>query len=106
VQPRRASFRRSAAEAAEQAAGLARSIGSVWSVEPTVNFSGGRDSRVSAAGFIAATVDVEFRTMDIEPGGHSPATCRRRRTAIRHTIAEPEQGSPVSTCASGSAPFT
>jgi hypothetical protein len=96
VQPRRVSFRGSAAEAAEQAAGLARSIGSVWSVEPTVNFSGGRDSRVSAAGFIAAGVDAEFRTMDIEPGEAQLA--RDLVTAagrpIRHTIAEPEQGEP------------
>jgi hypothetical protein len=96
VEPRRAYFRRSAAEAAGQAAGLARSVGSVWSVKPTVNFSGGRDSRVSAAGFIAAGVDAEFRTMDIEPG---EAELARRLIAaagspVPHTIAQPEQGEP------------
>jgi hypothetical protein len=96
VQPRRISFGRSAAEAAQQAAGLARSIGSVWSVEPTVNVSGGRDSRVSAAGFIAAGVDAEFRTMDIERGEAELARdlIAAAGRPVPHTIAEPEQGEP------------
>ena len=96
VQPRRVSFRRSAADAAGQAAGLARSIDSVWSVKPTVNFSGGRDSRVSAAGFIAGGVDAEFRTMDIEPGEAELARdlIAAAGRPVAHTIAEPEQGEP------------
>jgi hypothetical protein len=96
VAPRRASFRRSAAEAAGQAEGLARSVAAAWSVSPTVNLSGGRDSRISAAGFVAAGVDAEFRTMDIEPGeaelaGDLIAAAGR---SFPHTITEPERGEP------------
>jgi hypothetical protein len=96
VAPRRVSFRRSAAEAAEQAAGLAQSIGSLWSVRPTVNFSGGRDSRVSAAGFVAAGVDAEFRTMDIEPGEAELARdlIAAVKRPVPHVISVPEQGEP------------
>jgi hypothetical protein len=96
VEPRRARIRRSAAAAAEQAAGMARSIDSVWSVPPTVNFSGGRDSRISAAGFVAAGVDAEFRTMDIDPG---EAELARELIAaldrpVPHVVSTPEQGDP------------
>jgi hypothetical protein len=68
VSPRRASLSDGATAAAEQSVALARSIGSFWSVAPTVNLSGGRDSRISAAGAIVAGLDAKFRTMDIEPG--------------------------------------
>jgi hypothetical protein len=96
VAPRRASKRRSAGVAAEQVTGLARSIGSVWAVEPTVNLSGGRDSRISAAGFVAAGVKAEFRTMDIEPG---EADLTRELIAalerpVTHVISAPERGEP------------
>jgi hypothetical protein len=96
VAPRRASFRRSAAAAAAQAADLARSVSGAWAVSPTVNLSGGRDSRISAAGFVAAGVDAEFRTMDIEPGeaelaGDLIAAAGR---PFPHTITQPERGEP------------
>ena len=68
VAPRRGRLSKQAAAAAEQSVALARSIGSIWSVGPTINLSGGRDSRISAAGAIAARLDAKFRTMDIEPG--------------------------------------
>jgi hypothetical protein len=68
VAPRRASLGKQAAAAAEQSVALSRSIGAIWSVEPTINLSGGRDSRISAAGAIVAGLDAKFRTMDIEPG--------------------------------------
>lgn len=68
VAPRRASLSNQAAAAADQSVALSRSIGSIWSVGPTINLSGGRDSRISAAGAIAAGLDAKFRTMDIEPG--------------------------------------
>ena len=96
VEPRRVSIRRSAAAAAEQAAGLARSIGAAWSVVPTVNFSGGRDSRVSAAGFVAAGVEAEFRTMDIDPGEAELARdlIAALKSPVSHLVSTPEQGDP------------
>jgi hypothetical protein len=65
-------------------------------VEPTVNLSGGRDSRISAAGFVSAGVEVEFRTMDIEPG---EAELTRELIAalersVVHVISAPERGEP------------
>jgi len=68
VAPRRGSLGHQAAAVAQQSVDLARSIGAVWDVAPTVNLSGGRDSRISAAGAIAAGLNAKFRTMDIEPG--------------------------------------
>lgn len=68
VAPRRGSLDEQARAAAEQSVALARSIGEVWDVAPTINLSGGRDSRISAAGAIAAGLEAKFRTMDIEPG--------------------------------------
>lgn len=68
VAPRRASLDGQAAIAAEQSVALARSLAATWDVGPTVNLSGGRDSRISAAGAIVAGLDAKFRTMDIEPG--------------------------------------
>ncbi len=68
VAPRRGSLDEQAAAAAEQSVGLSRSIASTWDVGPTINLSGGRDSRISAAGAIVAGLDAKFRTMDIEPG--------------------------------------
>jgi hypothetical protein len=68
VAPRRASLGEQAGAAAAQSVALARAIASFWSVGPTINLSGGRDSRISAAGAIVAGIDAKFRTMDIEPG--------------------------------------
>jgi hypothetical protein len=68
VAGRRSSLGDQARAAAQQSVDLARSIRAVWNVGPTVNLSGGRDSRISAAGAIAAGLDAKFRTMDIEPG--------------------------------------
>jgi hypothetical protein len=68
VGPRRSSLADQAHAAAEQSVRLASAIGEVWDVAPTINLSGGRDSRISAAGAIAAGLEAKFRTMDIEPG--------------------------------------
>src|SRR4051794_33917400 len=68
VAPRRDAHPEQARAAARQSVSLARSIGEVWDVAPTINLSGGRDSRISAAGAIAAGLEAKFRTMDIEPG--------------------------------------
>lgn len=68
VEPRDVPLERSATEAAEHAIQLARAVARLWAIEPVVNLSGGRDSRITAAGAIAAGVDAKFRTLDIEPG--------------------------------------
>ena len=68
VAPRELGFEDASAEAADASKGLARSVARLWAVRPRINFSGGRDSRVSAAGAIAAGIEADFRTMDIEPG--------------------------------------
>jgi hypothetical protein len=54
--------------AANQVAALARSLGEAWTVPPAIDLSGGRDSRVSAAGAIKAGVDARFKTGDNEDG--------------------------------------
>lgn len=96
VAPRRASLDEQAGGAAEQSVALARSIGRVWDVAPTINLSGGRDSRISAAGAIAAGLEARFRTMDIEPGEVDAA--RQLLEAAPHAleldVLEMESGEP------------
>lgn len=47
---------------------VARSVGSLWSERPTVDLSGGRDSRVVAGAFLAAGVDLKLTSYDAVPG--------------------------------------
>ena len=68
VRPRRRSLRRSAHEAADAALGLASDVGSAWSCPVRVDLSGGRDSRISAAAALAAGLDCEIATSDLEHG--------------------------------------
>ena len=68
VAPRRARLARSAREAAESALALVQDVGSAWDTRVRVDLSGGRDSRVSAAAAIAAGLDAELRTSDLEHG--------------------------------------
>jgi hypothetical protein len=96
VRPRRASLAAQSRAAAEQSVALARSIDMAWDAAPTINLSGGRDSRVSAAGAIVAGVDAKFRTMDIEPG-EVDAARRLVETAPRPpelNVMELEPGEP------------
>ena len=97
VAPRMSMLRRGAATAAEQAVDLAHALGQAWTVPPIFNFSGGRDSRVCAAGAVAAGLEASFRTMDIAPG---EADTVRRLVAvsprpISHEVTRPEQGEPA-----------
>ncbi len=97
VAPRTASLRRAAAAATEQAVDLAHSLGRVWTVPPVFNFSGGRDSRVCAAGAVVAGLEASFRTMDIEPG--EADTVRRlvelSPRPIELSVTQPERGTPA-----------
>lgn len=99
VAPRGWRARRSAdqpAQAAEQSVALARSIHSIWSVAPTVNLSGGRDSRISAAGTIVAGVEAQYRTMDISPGEADvvKALIAAAPTQVAHQVTRPEHDAP------------
>lgn len=53
-------------ETAEALRGVARSIGHLWPGTPTVDLSGGRDSRVVAAAFLSAGVDVRLNSYGAE----------------------------------------
>jgi hypothetical protein len=57
-----------AVEAATQVSGLAADLGEVWETSPVIDLSGGRDSRVSAAGALHAGLAASFKTVDNEPG--------------------------------------
>jgi hypothetical protein len=96
VAPRRASLDEQAGCAAEQSVALARSIGRVWDVAPTINLSGGRDSRISAAGAIAAGLEARFRTMNIEPGEVDAARqlLEAAPGALELDVLEMESGEP------------
>jgi hypothetical protein len=61
-------FRGAVEEAANQAIGLARDLAELFAEPPSVDLSGGRDSRISAAGAVAANIDCRFATGDQEPG--------------------------------------
>ena len=96
VAPRRASLCEQAGEAAEQSVALARSIGRAWDVAPAINLSGGRDSRISAAGAIAAGLEARFRTMDIEPGEVDAARqlLEAAPDALELAVLDMESGTP------------
>ena len=93
---RRALRRRSFAAAARQTRELAESIDRLWDTRVVVNFSGGRDSRVTAAGTIAAGLDATYRTMDIQPGEADAvrALVAAAPVPIEHSVTAPEQGEP------------
>ena len=55
-------------ETAEALQDVARSVGRLWPGRPTVDLSGGRDSRVVAAAFLAAGVDLKLNSYEAVPG--------------------------------------
>ncbi len=96
VAPRRASLDEQAAAGAAESVALSRSIAAIWDTEPTINLSGGRDSRITAAGALVAGLEAKFRTMDIEPGEVEAA--RELLAAVsgsfEHGVMTMEQGEP------------
>ncbi len=92
VGPHEVYFRGTVDEAASQATGLARDLADLFDEPPAVDLSGGRDSRVSAAGAVAADIDCRFATGDQEPGEVEIAR-RLVETAprpIEHLVTSPE----------------
>ncbi|GAA1590427.1 hypothetical protein GCM10009789_50120 [Kribbella sancticallisti] len=55
-------------ETADALRGVARSVSRLWPGTPTVDLSGGRDSRVVAAAFLSAGVDLRLNSYDAVPG--------------------------------------
>ena len=55
-------------ETAEALQDVARSVASLWPGRPTVDLSGGRDSRVVAAAFLKAGVDLKLNSYGAVPG--------------------------------------
>lgn len=55
-------------ETADALRGVARSVGRLWPGTPTVDLSGGRDSRVVAAAFLSAGVDIRLNSYGAEAG--------------------------------------
>lgn len=68
VAPRRAKLAESADAAAAQVREIAEDLGTAWSVPIAISLTGGRDSRVSAAGAIAAGIEATYNTGDQVPG--------------------------------------
>jgi len=55
-------------ETAEALQDVARSVARLWPGRPTVDLSGGRDSRVVAAAFLKTGVDLKLNSYDAVPG--------------------------------------
>jgi hypothetical protein len=55
-------------ETAEALRGVARSVSKLWPGTPIVDLSGGRDSRVVAAAFLSAGLDLKLNSYDAVPG--------------------------------------
>jgi hypothetical protein len=92
VQPHEVYFRGTVDEAAMQATGLALDLAELYDEPVTVDLSGGRDSRISAAGAMAAGIDCRFATGDQEPGELEVAR-RLVEVAPRrvdHVVTQPE----------------
>src|SRR3954447_15450612 len=96
VGPRRSSPSEQAGGAARQSVALSRSLAAIWSTEPNINISGGRDSRISAAGAIVAGLEAKFRTMDIEPGEVEAARQLLAAAAapVEHRVMTMDRGEP------------
>jgi hypothetical protein len=55
-------------DAAEALQAVAKTVGRLWPTRPTVDLSGGRDSRVVSAAFLSAGVDLRLNSYDAVPG--------------------------------------
>jgi hypothetical protein len=92
VEPRRARFGDSAAAAADQVRGMASDLGEAWVGPIAISLTGGRDSRVSAAGALGAGIEATFNTGDQVPGEVDVVhelVAKAPRT-MDHTVYSPE----------------
>jgi hypothetical protein len=95
IAPRQESFDDAVEQAAEQAVGLARDVGRLWPQGATVDLSGGRDSRVSAAAALAADLPARFQTVNLEPGEIAAAESLVETAGrpMAHELLDPEPDS-------------
>ncbi len=84
-------------ETAEALQDVARSVGRLWPGRPTVDLSGGRDSRVVAAAFLAAGVDLKLNSHDAVPGEVEVAESLVRALpgTVEHVVNRKPPGGPV-----------
>ena len=84
-------------ETAEALQDVARSVGRLWPGTPTVDLSGGRDSRVVAAAFLAAGVDLKLNSYDAVPGEVDVAESlvRALPRTVEHVVSRKIAGQPV-----------
>jgi hypothetical protein len=78
------SLRVDSSETARALTAVAASVGQVWDQQPSVNLSGGRDSRLVAAAFIRAGATLRLTTNDAVPGEADVA--RRLVAALDHLV--------------------
>jgi hypothetical protein len=74
IAPRVAPFEDAADMASDQALGLAQDVDRLFSSRVSVDLSAGRDSRVSASAAVAADLDAEYQTVDLDDGETRVAT--------------------------------
>ena len=84
-------------ETAEALQDVARSVGRLWPGRPTVDLSGGRDSRVVAAAFLAAGVDVKLNSYDAVPGELEVAESlvQSLKVPVEHAVGRKTPAKPV-----------
>ena len=84
-------------ETAEALQDVARSVGRLWPGQPTVDLSGGRDSRVVAAAFLAAGVDLKLNSYDAVPGELEVAESLVAALPgdVEHVVSRKTPGKPV-----------
>jgi hypothetical protein len=86
-----------AEETAEALQDVARSVGRLWPGRPTVDLSGGRDSRVVAAAFLSAGVDLKLNSYDAVPGELEVAESlvQHLETPVEHVVSRKTPGQQV-----------
>jgi hypothetical protein len=79
--------------AADEISGTLRELGDAWSVPLAISLTGGRDSRVSAAGAVAAGIAATFNTGDHVPGEVDAVRdlIARAPSAMDHTVHGPTE---------------
>lgn len=92
VRPRKAKLAESAEAAAAQVRAMAEDLGTAWGVPLAISLTGGRDSRVSAAGALAAGIEATFNTGDQVPGEVDVVRdlVARAPREMDHTVHTPE----------------
>lgn len=89
-------------ETADALQDVAKSVARLWPGTPTVDLSGGRDSRVVAAAFLKAGVDLKLNSYDAVPGELQVAKTLVQALPfqVQHTTPAPARPQPIKPTAS------